>query len=339
MLLGEYLSTIAATYDRNAGLSTPAQLMLRNAETYLGEHASNEFMIKGSGGQGVPTFSPWIAFLLPSETTTVQDGLYVVYLFSRELEKVTLSLNQGVTVISNRLGGKTALIHLRKFADDIRIGLPKEAMVELGTVMELGGGGWRQRAYVAGTIVARDYSIDSLPPEQDLIQDLNTFLNLYQQAALIKFASSIVGDPVAEVKAAVRGQGFNSSSKSRVAVELAAMKKAIAYYQNEGWHVDDMSSNNPYDLKCTKPNGVEIHVEVKGTTSDGSSVLLTHGEVRHARQYPKVALYILCGQTLQKDSSGNVEAVGGREKIIDPWDIDTGTLKPIQYEYFPSYKP
>ena len=82
---------------------------------------------------------------------------------------------------------------------------------------------------------------------------------------------TIVGDPVAEVKSAVRGQGFNSSSKSRVAVELAAMKKAIAYYQNDGWHVDDMSSNNPYDLKCTKPNGVEIHVEVKGTTSDGSS--------------------------------------------------------------------
>ena len=69
---------------------------------------------------------------------------------------------------------------------------------------------------------------------------------------------------------------------------------------------------------------------------------MTHGEVRHARQYPKVALYILCGQTLQEDGSGNVEAVGGREKIIDPWDIDTGTLNPIQYEYFPSlqaYKP
>jgi|GEM_PF-1868187 len=336
MILREYLYSIATTYDRYAGLSTPAQLMLRNAESHLRGHIASAFMIKGSGGQGVPTFTPWIAFLLPSETKTVQDGLYVVYLFSRELDKVTLSLNQGVTLISNRLGSKTALIHLRTFADDIRNGLPNAAMTGLNTAMQLGSGGWRQRAYVAGTIVAKDYDIASLPPEQDLIQDLNTFLNLYQQALPIKFASSIAGDPVAEVKSGVRGQGFNPDSKSKAAVELAAMKSAKAYYKNDGWDVDDMSSNNPYDLKCTKPNGVELHVEVKGTTSDGSSVLLTHGEVRHARQYHKVALYILCGQTLQKDSSGNVEAVGGREKIIDPWDIDTGTLNPTQYEYFPS---
>ena len=49
-----------------------------------------------------------------------------------------------------------------------------------------------------------------------------------------------------------------------------------------------------------------------------------------------VALYILCGLTLQEDKSGNVKAVGGKEKIHNPWDIATGTLNPIGYEYFPS---
>ena len=100
--------------------------------------------------------------------------------------------------------------------------------------------------------------------------------------------------------------------------------------------MDDVSANRPYDLSCTKPTGAELHVEVKGTTGDGSSVLLTHGEVRHAKEYPNVALYILCGVTLQEDGSGNVEAVGAKEKIYCPWDIATGTLNPIGYEYLPS---
>jgi hypothetical protein len=75
---------------------------------------------------------------------------------------------------------------------------------------------------------------------------------------------------------------------------------------------------------------------VQGTTGDGSSVLLTHGEVRHAKAYPNIALYILCGLTLQDDGSGNVKAVGGKEEIYCPWDVAAGILNPIGYEYFPS---
>ena len=49
-----------------------------------------------------------------------------------------------------------------------------------------------------------------------------------------------------------------------------------------------------------------------------------------------VALYILCGLTLQEDKSGNVKAVGGKEEIHSPWDVGAGVLNPIGYEYFPS---
>ena len=139
-----------------------------------------------------------------------------------------------------------------------------------------------------------------------------------------------------EAKAVIGGQGFSSSSTKRKATELAAMNHAKRHYENQGWYVDDVSANRPYDLSCTNSTGTELHVEVKGTTGDGSSVLLTHGEVRHAKDYPNVALYILCGLTLQEDGLGNVEAVGGKEKIYCPWDIATGTLNPIGYEYLPS---
>ena len=77
-------------------------------------------------------------------------------------------------------------------------------------------------------------------------------------------------------------------------------------------------------------------MEVKGTTGDGSGVLLTHGGVRQAKEYPNVDLYIVCGVTFQEDGPCNVEAMGGKEEIHSPWEIAAGTPNPIGYEYFPS---
>ena len=151
--------------------------------------------------------------------------------------------------------------------------------------------------------------------------------------ALIK--SSLSYNPILEAKAVIGRQGFSSSSTNRKAIELAAMNHAKRHYRYEGWHVDDVSANHPYDLSCTNSSGTELHVEVKGTTGDGSSVLLTPNEVRHARQYPNVDLYVLSGLILQTDLLGNVDAVGGKQEIYSPWNIDSGTLNAIGYEYSP----
>ena len=148
--------------------------------------------------------------------------------------------------------------------------------------------------------------------------------------------SAISPGPVLEATEATGGQGFNSSSPERKALELASMNHAYHYFKSQGWHVDDVSVNHPYDLSCTKPTGEKLHVEVKGTTTDGSSVLLTHGEVSHAESCGNLALYILHGLTLQDDGSGDVEAVGGRSEVHNPWDIAKGTLSPLTYQHIPA---
>ena len=156
---------------------------------------------------------------------------------------------------------------------------------------------------------------------------------LVSEATNIK--SSFSYNPVVEAKAIVGGQGFSPSSPKRKALELAAMNQASKYYSSQGWQVDDVSANRPYDLSCTNSTGTELHVEVKGTTGDGSSVLLTPNEVRHARQYANVDLYVLSGLILQTDVLGNVDAVGGKQEIYSPWNINSGTLNAIGYEYSP----
>ena len=53
------------------------------------------------------------------------------------------------------------------------------------------------------------------------------------------------------------------------------------------------------------------HVEVKGTTTDGAEVILTPNEVRHARENPCTALFVLSNITVERAEDGAVTATGG----------------------------
>lgn len=57
----------------------------------------SDFKIKGSIGQGKVTKCPWIAIMNRQETTTTQQGVYLVFLLSKDLKRVYFQLAQGVT--------------------------------------------------------------------------------------------------------------------------------------------------------------------------------------------------------------------------------------------------
>jgi Domain of unknown function (DUF3883) len=126
------------------------------------------------------------------------------------------------------------------------------------------------------------------------------------------------------------GQGYESHDPRRKAIEDHAMKKAIAHYRKQGWTVVDVSAKRSYDLLC-KRGRQRLHVEVKGTTSAGESVLLTKNEVQHARgTYPHVALYVVAGIRVGGDPP---RASGGRASRHEPWNIEEGELEALGYEY------
>ncbi len=128
------------------------------------------------------------------------------------------------------------------------------------------------------------------------------------------------------------GQGFGLSAEERRAVELHAMRLAIKHYESRGWSVRDVSSIASFDLLCTRFGEDELHVEVKGTTSDGATILLTPNEVSHARrQFPHVALFIVAGVRLNE--SPDAAASGGYVALIEPWKLDERDLTPVGYSY------
>lgn len=96
--------------------------------------------------------------------------------------------------------------------------------------------------------------------------------------------------------------------------------------------MDDVSTRQSFDLLCTKGQDVERRVEVKGTASDGSTILLTPNEVDHARnQYPNVDLFIVAN--INVIDGDPVSVTGDDERVIDAWDVDEGVLLPVGFSY------
>jgi hypothetical protein len=128
------------------------------------------------------------------------------------------------------------------------------------------------------------------------------------------------------------GQGYSTNPDIRRAIELYAMQKATAFYEEQGWRVSDVSSTQSYDLLCQADTGEKLHIEVKGTTSDGTQIFLTANEVKHAQNcYPRVALFIL--SHIKVDPKSIDKPQGGEIQRLEPWKVDDGTLSALAFSY------
>jgi hypothetical protein len=186
--LREYFLEIGNKYDRLAGLDTPTQTMLTTAQFHLAEHAPPGVKIVGSGGKGMATYTPWVGFFNPDETDTPQRGIYVVYLFSEDLQHLVLTLNQGMEYLRSDLGDKAARQSLAADAEAIRSALDEAGQVDprWSREMDLRSKGARQKAYNAGDIASITYEMRSMPAEEQLRTDLTEVLAIYEEAIRVK---------------------------------------------------------------------------------------------------------------------------------------------------------
>ncbi len=129
------------------------------------------------------------------------------------------------------------------------------------------------------------------------------------------------------------GQGFGLSAEQRRAVELRSMAVVEDMYAREGWSMQDMSSGNPFDFLAARGDE-KWFVEVKGTTGAGEAVVLTRGEVDHARaNHEKMALVVVTGIALEQ-VDGTWRAMGGKvSRHIRPWSPEPERLLATEYRY------
>ncbi|MEU8473487.1 MrcB family domain-containing protein [Streptomyces hygroscopicus] len=191
MDIRELLLDVASTYDAGAGLKkgVPGQELLRSVRGRRLEGLPVGYKAAGYGGKGGATATPWIGVMDPEITEDPKQGLYLAYIFAADLSTVSLTLQQGVTSLEQRLGrGVRRRIYLRRRARFLFEGVPKDLVEDWNIRPDLKSEVDRARSYEAGSVAARTYGTNSMPPEINLREDLWHMAEILQHAAAVERA-------------------------------------------------------------------------------------------------------------------------------------------------------
>lgn len=228
----------------------------------------------------------------------------------------------------NRQRQSTPLIQ-RIIAGDIRVFLFARMRGKLGSVTQP----FTYCGALSVPIAEGDKPVTCLYQMLDYIPDASGPLkDIYEWRSGRVVTAEEQGRHVAIKKAPARGQGHTKDVELRLALEAYSMAMAVKHYTQLGYEVEDTSKNHPYDLLCTR-QGDSIRVEVKGTVTEGASVLLTVGEVNSARESGVVShLFIVCRIQVIREGVDR-KLSGGELRIVAPWVPDDEDLKPLQFDY------
>lgn len=140
-------------------------------------------IVEASPGKGQWADAPWIAIFDPLVTDTAQRGYYPVYLFTRTLDAVYFSLNQGMTELKNELGTKNAqeLLHSRAKFMRMRISMEERQRFSINNIdLQPPNAQSRLAFYEPGHAFGTRYDYANLPSNDQLIDDLQSVVRLYR---------------------------------------------------------------------------------------------------------------------------------------------------------------
>ena len=138
-----------------------------------------DLTIKGSMGQGNKTDYPWVSILNRNITTSTKYGLYIVFLFKKDMSGFYLALSQGITYFTSTFGKKkyeAAKKVAKYFKDRIDDEYFSKEMINLVETKkgELGYG------YEQATILSKLY-ISNHFTEEELVRDYKRLLAIYDE--------------------------------------------------------------------------------------------------------------------------------------------------------------
>lgn len=117
----------------------------------------------------------------------------------------------------------------------------------------------------------------------------------------------------------------------RSAIENHAVYRAIVHYKAQG-ATDVEKLGKPYDIKVCL-DGVERHVEVKGSSLGIETVELTGNEVNHAYEFQPTDLVVVDGIQWSRDATGGITTSGGELRIWSDWTPIEEDLSARKFAY------
>ncbi|HHP5616474.1 MrcB family domain-containing protein [Bacillus cereus] len=131
----------------------------------------SQYVVTGSVGQGNWAAVPWLAIMNKNITTSTQRGYYIVYLFSEDMERLYLTLAQGVT--------ETSKEEMQKIKEEIREQIHMSDKVKKDDEIFLGTSS-KAKGYANSTAAYIAYDVNKMPSEAELVEDLEEMLRYYE---------------------------------------------------------------------------------------------------------------------------------------------------------------
>ncbi len=248
--------------------------------------STEEYLVKGSVGQGQWAEIPWVAIMHRGVTTSTQNGFYNVILLSKDLGRAYISVGLGWTQFAERYGNKQGKEMVGLYAKKLVDYLTPEpgdiiGEIDLAATASLGKG------YELSNILSTEVVIDDLNDDQ-LITILARHLNYYKQlrdtfGADLFYGNELIDRPVSEAEASAKSkvkelstsvnkakalrelQSFADTlppAKRKVYVTQIVRNKAFAdYVKQRANYICEICGRKPFIKKGGQPYAEADHVD------------------------------------------------------------------------------
>ncbi|MBN3555764.1 DUF3578 domain-containing protein [Fictibacillus nanhaiensis] len=235
---------------------------------------SNTYLVKGSIGQGNWATVPWLAILNKNVTPSTQRGYYIVYLFSENMKELYLTFAQGIT--------ETSRDEMLQLNEEIRTNIGMDGVIKSNNYYL--GESAKAIGYVESTAAYIKYSLDNMPSENQLVNDLEKMISYYERFIDYKKErreeEMIVIPHVNEkeitdhIHSYIQSKGFYYKKEEVINLYLSLKTKPFVILSGiSGTGKTKMVQWVAESLGATEKNGQFTLIPVRPDWSDGSDLL------------------------------------------------------------------
>lgn len=222
--------------------------------------------VKGGPGQGNWAKVPWVAIFNQKITTTIQNGVYIVYLFAEDMSRLYITLIQGYTQTHQEHGRAGTINHMQEQSRKIRNLFQSVApSIQLNSDIVVGN-----EYYEKGTIAYKLYEADRMPPDDELFADLEEFMELYEKY----YTWAQAAEPKPKIDMEDSGKVKKKEEREPIVIDtFNSAKEEVAriseYISNKGFSFEKGLIENLYLCLKSKP-----FVLLAGTSGTGKTKLI-----------------------------------------------------------------
>jgi len=228
------------------------------------------YIVEGSVGKGNWAAIPWIAVMDKTVTTSTQRGYYIVYLFSEDMKRVYLTFAQGVT--------ETPKEEMLQIKEEIRQIIPMSENVKKDDEIDLGESK-KAKDYKLSVAAYIPYSLEQMPSEEQLQQDLQQMIQYYENYVEIKtnmkkFEHLSYQSIVQHIHSYISSKGFYYTKEEVINLFLSLKTKPFVILSGiSGTGKTKIVQWLAESVGATEKNGRFTLIPVRPDWNDGSDLL------------------------------------------------------------------